>query len=67
MPAPRGPRGEKVTVVVWNDPSAPHTQHVEVYASAGIRPGSHQSAKDRTAELMSQGMVLIGCETLTVK
>lgn len=49
MPRPRGPRGEKVTVVCWTDANG--TVHVEAYAAAGVRETAHKSALDRLKEL----------------
>lgn len=67
MPPQRGPRGEKVTVVSWTEEDG--TPGVQVYASAGVRPGSHKSAKDFEQELIAAGIPqgLIHVRTLPVK
>lgn len=63
-----GPRGEKVTVVTH----VPHDGDIEnlvieVFASAGVRPGSHKSAADRVKELEDAEASFIKFETIPVK
>lgn len=67
MPAQRGPRGEKVTIVTWTDPAVPHDLHIEAYAAAGVRPSVHPSAAQRVKELREKNMVVVGCDTVPVK
>lgn len=69
MAASYSPRGKNVTIVTWTDPAKPHDLHVEAWAAAGQanRPSSHMNARQRCEELKSEGMVVVGCDTVTVR
>lgn len=65
----RGPRGEKVTILIWQaEEELPREEpHVEAWASAGVRAGSHKSAKDRQNELLAMGARILAIDTVQVK
>ena len=67
MAAPRGPRGENVTVVSGTEEDG--TQGVQVFAAAGVRPSKHKSAKDFEEELIADGIPrgVIHVRTMAVK
>lgn len=67
MAPPRGPRGEKVTVVSWTEEDG--TQFVQVFAAAGTRPTKHESAEDFRKELVAGGVdnTLINVQTMQVR
>lgn len=67
MPPPRGPRGEKVTVVHWIEEDG--SQGIRVYAASGARAAKHETAADFKKELLEAGIEahLILVQTLQVK
>lgn len=69
MAAQYSPRGKRVTIVTWTDPAKPHDLNVEAWAAAGLtRAGSaHKNAKQRCEELVGEGMVVVGCDTVLVQ